>query len=138
MVQGFLLVRQFEYKIWTPRKDNAMQLQAQTKDQNFVLGSDFIVNGHDHEREFPSRDFGDYIVAGNEFDSEHYDNLETRYLNRIEYGQDYVVSEYEDDRKTIDGSEHGHNDKDDDDQSEDNLKERDIDGDREGGLGDFN
>ena len=40
-----MLVRQFEYKIWQPRKYNDQKLKAQTKAHNPVQGSDKIVGG---------------------------------------------------------------------------------------------
>ena len=54
------IVRHFEYKLWEPRKVNAVKLQAQTEDQNSIFASDNIVNGNDYEQVFPLRDYGDY------------------------------------------------------------------------------
>lgn len=133
-----MLVRQFEYKIWQPRKYNDQKLKAQTKAQNPVRGSDNIVGGHDYVQEFHPRD---YVVAGNEFGGEDFNYLGNRYWNRNEYDQDSVLggSDYgqEDDVEIKDESnthvflnEHDPNLNDDND-SED-------DGDSGGDIGDIN
>ena len=119
----FILVRQFEYKIWQPRKYNDQKLKAQTKAQNPVWGSDNIVGGHDYVQEFHPRD---YVVAGNDFGSEDSNYLGNRYWNRNEYGQDYV----------LDGSDYGQEDEHDPNDNDDNNSEHDGNG--EGDIGDIN
>ena len=128
-----MLVRQFEYKIWQPRKYNDQKLKAQTKAQNPVRGSDNIVGGHDYVQEFHPRDY----VAGNEFGGEDFNYLGNRYWNRNEYDQDYVLggSDYgqEDDVKIKDESnthvflnEHDPNLNDDNDSEDDGDSGGDI------------
>ena len=121
-----MLVRQFEYKIWQPIKDNDQKLKAQTKDQNPVRGGDNIVSGHDYVQEFYPRDF---VVAGNEFGGEDFNYLGNRYWKEggSDYGQeDYIKMKDESDTLVF-LSDHEPNDTNDDDNDSEDDDDREGD-----------